>query len=390
MTTPSPPLGLYVHLPFCKTRCGYCDFAVVTDRDDSQSLYVDCLLREISHWAQESPLEFQTLYFGGGTPSRLAPSEWEGLVGSLRDHFRFAEDVEITAEANPESATEALLSLWKGLGVNRVSLGVQSFKPRFLSLLDRLHTTEQAADAFRTMREVGIENRSLDLIYGLPGQTLLDWEEDLERALSISPRHISFYNLILHPNLPVTQKALAAHTPDHEEVQAEMFLLAVDRLESQGYEVYELSNAALPGYSCRHNRLYWEGGEWLGLGLSASSRFGGGYFANPSTWSAYVDLWGPRGRRSPPSPRFPSPAERLLDAVMLSLRTREGLSLADLETLLEAPLPDAFRRLRDQLWDEGYVRSAPERISLTPKGWLVHSEITTRVVQALEGSPSRS
>lgn len=206
-----PDLGFYIHLPFCLSRCGYCDFAVVTDRDDAQGEYVRRLVNEIDFWRSRIDRPAVSLYFGGGTPSRLAPALWRRLMERFAESFQFDSAAEITCEANPESASEEVLRLWRELGINRISLGVQTFNPQFLRDLDRRHDPQGACDAVTRVRDAGFENWSLDLIYGLPGQTLKDWECDLEQAVALAPPHLSFYNLILHPGLPTTLKVLRSY-----------------------------------------------------------------------------------------------------------------------------------------------------------------------------------
>ncbi|MCG3196398.1 MAG: Oxygen-independent coproporphyrinogen-III oxidase-like protein [bacterium] len=380
---PPPPYGLYLHLPFCRARCGYCDFAVVTDRDNAQEEYLSRLLNEIRFWGERIEREPGSLYFGGGTPSRLPLPHWQRLLEALQRWFAFTPEIEITAEGNPESLSDEVLKGWRALGINRISVGVQSFQDRFLSLLDRLHSREGALEALDRIRSARFKNWSLDLIYGLPGQSVADWRRDLAEALRLEPPHLSFYNLILHPNLPTTQKALAAHTPDHEEIQSEMFLSAVETLEQAGYSVYELSNAALPGGECRHNLLYWTGGEWIGMGMSGASRFGGEEFANPASWETYLNLWETVPSSPPIRSRRPSRESALLDWVMLRLRTARGFHLRELEAALGHPPPEAFRSLLADLDRSGHLRSSGPKVALSPKGWLVHSEITTRILRVL-------
>ena len=384
------PLGLYVHLPFCASRCGYCDFAVVTNRDELQGEYVACLTNEISYWSSQVDRPLTSLYFGGGTPSRLAQVLWKRLMERIAEGCDFETDIEITTEANPDSLTRPMLESWFSLGINRISLGVQSFKPRFLSILERRHTKAQATEAIHRINTAGLNNWSLDLIYGLPGQSLEDWRDDLNAALDLNPPHVSFYNLILHPGLPVSVKAMSLQDSDSDDLQSEMFLCAVELFEANSYEVYELSNAAKPGRACRHNLLYWTGGEWIGIGMSGSSFLGESHFRNPSGWKAYLEMW----NQLPTSPVWieddSSLETQLLDTIMLRLRTRWGIAFSELENLLQAPLPPAFHHLVTALREARYLRDDPRRLALRPKGWLVHSEITNRVVRSLQEASKES
>ncbi len=383
----SPPrTGLYVHLPFCLSRCGYCDFSVVTGRDDFQDQYLQCLLNEIVFWVPRLERPLVTLYFGGGTPSRFHPDLWSRLMEEITSGFTIEPDVEISAEANPESLSDSLLSLWLSLGVNRVSIGVQTFDDALLTLLNRQHTSTVARNVIESLKASGVRSWSIDLIYGLPGQTLTGWEEDLEAALEIQPPHISFYNLILHPGLPTTQMAIASLPPDPEEIQADMFLRAVQIFEGCGYQVYELSNAARSGHACRHNRLYWRGGEWIGIGLSASSYLQGQYFSNPAQWETYLATWSMVPDSLPVSAKTPGLEAQLMDLVMLRLRTAEGVDRCEIESLLGREVPPSFEVLVRDMKNHGYCRDTQDALGLTPKGWLLHSEITTRIIDCLLGN----
>jgi putative oxygen-independent coproporphyrinogen III oxidase len=396
---------------------------VVTGKDEFQDLYQQCLQNELTYWKSRLECPLATLYFGGGTPSRFRPDLWQRLMDGITSRFEVETGVEVSAEANPESLTSSLLSQWLGLGVNRVSIGVQTFHDSLLPLLDRRHTTMMARQVIEALKTSNLPTWSLDLIYGLPGQSLSNWNEDLAAVLEIGPPHVSFYNLILHPGLPTTQKALAALEPDHEETQSEMFLEAVHRFEEGGYEVYELSNAALPGHACRHNQLYWSGGEWIGIGLSASSYFDGQYFSNPASWEAYLSAWRVVPQSLPVSTKTPSLEARLLDLVMLRLRTAKGLDLHEVESLLGREIPAFLQGLIRDMRTHGYlmdsrlrgnddrqetgnvevhgeglnssfprrresivISPSKENLRLSPKGWLLHSEITTRIVDCLLGS----
>lgn len=383
---PPSQTGVYVHLPFCRSRCGYCDFAVVTDKDDAQERYARALLSETTYWASRLWEPLVSLYFGGGTPSQFRPDLLQTVMDQLRSKFPWAEDVERTCEANPESLDENVLGVWRDLGISRVSLGVQSFEPSYLSLLDRRHDRPMAETAIKRLADHGFQNWSLDLMYGLPGQTLDQWKRDLDTALTFDPPHVSFYHLILHPNLPTTQKGLERMPPDADDLFAEMFLHAVETLENSGRAVYELSNAARPGYECRHNLLYWTGGNWVGMGLSAAGYLNGRYINQPSSWGQYLSLWECESPDPLDSVLPPSPEDRSLDLVMLNLRLREGISRALLETLFPPPHSEAFEHLVEDLHKGGFLREVQGRLTLSPRGWLVHSEITTRLLGALASS----
>jgi len=327
-----------------------------------------------------------SIYFGGGTPSRFRLDLWPRLISGISEGFELEQGTEISTEANPESLTDSLLSMWMRLGVNRVSVGIQTFREPLLPLLDRRHNVAMGRHVIESLKASGIPSWSLDLIYGLPAQSLSDWEKDLDTVMEIEPPHISFYNLILHPGLPVTHKAIEALTPEHEDLQAEMFLNAVDLFEGNGYEVYELSNASLPGHECRHNLLYWRGGEWIGMGLSASSYLDGQYFSNPATWETYMAMWSHVPDSLPVPAKTPSLEARLLDLVMLRLRTARGLDLHEVESLLGKKIRNSLDPFLKDLREHGYSKGSTRCLTLSSRGWLLHSEITNRLVDRLLGS----
>lgn len=375
--------GLYIHIPFCQSRCGYCDFAVYTDRDDKQAEYVKTIMREIDFWRIHCPRAFHTIYFGGGTPSRLGIPLWQQLLRYLKTNLDLSQAVEITVEANPESLSQALMELWIAEGVTRISLGVQSFQNTHLQVLDRAHTREKALEAIDLIRRYPLTSWSVDLIYGLPGQRLEDWLENLEIAQQVGAPHLSFYNLIQHPNLPTTRLMTTEDPDERKEVDAELFLETVDFLSRHDYEVYELSNAAKTDHACKHNMLYWLGGEWLGLGLSAWSSLERGYFSNPAAWQPYMETWKSVPETLPVFVHRSTFEASLLDRIMLRLRLATGLSNGELTSWVGQEAFTESRSFRKNLIDNGYLRNDPDRVALTPRGWLLHSEIVTRLMQAL-------
>lgn len=382
MTHPSQTApGLYIHLPFCQSRCGYCDFSVYTDRDDRQAEYVEALEREMAFWSTQESRAFQSLYFGGGTPSRLEFSLWQRLLESLRKGFDLSAVSEVTVEANPESLSQELLDLWTAGGVTRISLGVQSFNDHDLKILDRAHDRKKAFEAIALLQQSTIKSWSVDLIYGLPHQERKGWMENLNAFLQTGAPHVSFYNLIQHPGLPVTQGMAGEDSQKRQEIDADLFLDTVHFLTRHGFEVYELSNAAQKGHACRHNLLYWCGGEWLGLGLSAWSCLEGRLFSNPASWQSYMETWRDIPDSIPVPVHQPAFESLLLDRIMLRLRLAEGVGIADLVDWVGEEAFHGTHALRQDLIHHGYLKADSRIIALTPEGWLVHSEIVTRLMQ---------
>ena len=281
-----PPLGLYVHIPFCTAKCRYCDFNSYAGQEHLIPGYTQALLREADIWSAAcAGWRADTLFFGGGTPSLMPLAEMERLLDGLRHHFQVAADAEITLEANPGTVDEAYLSrLWE-MGVNRLSLGVQSFRDDELTFLGRIHSARGAREAYRAARSAGFENVGLDLIFGLPGQTVDRWLESLEEAIDLGPEHLSLYALTVEDGTPLGDDVALGRTPATDpDLQAELYSRAAERLEPAGYDHYEISNWARPGYQCRHNLTYWRNGFWLGLGAGAHSHLPGNEESETGNW----------------------------------------------------------------------------------------------------------
>ena len=283
-------LSLYIHVPFCVRKCRYCGFYSTAFSPGSADAFISGLKHEAALYRNDfRNRAFSSIYIGGGTPTVLSSKQFGLLVGVIRDNFLFADGVEFTVEANPNTVTHEKLSLMRSQGVNRLSLGVQSFSDEILQTLGRLHTTEQATEAFRLARSVGFENISIDLIYGIPGQTIADWDETLNAAIALKPEHVSAYSLSLDVGSQFMRAAEAGEfaLPD-EEICAAMYERAVITLNTAGYGRYEISNFSLPGYECRHNLNYWARGEYVGLGPGAWSFISGKRYANIADTTEYV------------------------------------------------------------------------------------------------------
>ena len=356
-------MHVYFHVPFCARRCSYCDFAIAVRREVPSETYADLILREWALWQREpvwdeSP-QIETIYFGGGTPSRISPEAIARVLDRVSTDRPVALDAEITVEANPDDVSLPIAAAWRAAGVNRISLGVQSFDPAVLHWMHRVHTAEQVPPAVEALRCGGIRDLSLDLIFGLPADLERDWQRDLDSAFSLGPEHLSFYGLTVEPHTILGHRAGRGElTPVDEERYAAEFLMAHQALGSQGYEHYEVSNAALPGHRARHNSAYWRRAPFIGLGPSAHSGFGQERRWNLRDWAEYERVV--QGGGSPLAGREElEPAAVRLEELYLGFRTKEGLP--------DGTVPHSIT----QAWSgAGWADARDGRIRFTPEGWL--------------------
>jgi oxygen-independent coproporphyrinogen-3 oxidase len=368
------PPGLYIHIPFCLSKCPYCDFYSLTDLR-LIPLWLKALEQEGELYKDEFAA-FDTLYLGGGTPSLLSASQLTALLDSLRRYFTFAPDPEITLEANPDDLTPEKLRLYLDLGVNRLSVGVQSFHEAELRFLGRRHTARQATVALERVRAADFANLSIDLIYGLPGQTPDTWEQNLTRALEFAPEHLSCYQLTLEEGTPwAALKAQGFLRPPPEETERELFLLTSEFLEERGYLHYEISNFAKgAAHRSRHNRKYWQHLPYLGLGPGAHSFKEGVRWWNHRSLDDYS-----RALAHGLAPRAGSetltPAQLRLEALYLGFRTREGVPLD-----LLYPQP-GWEKILAELQQEGLVMVHNHRAVPTRQGFAVADRLPLLFVE---------
>ena len=365
---------LYLHVPFCQRRCSYCDFSIAVRKRIPAREYVDAVLRELRLLGVTDPGRkpgdvggetLETLYLGGGTPSLLPPDALATLLTSLLDVFRATSSrdaVEVTLEANPEDVTPDSARAWRRAGVNRVSLGAQSFDDRVLKWMHRSHDAARIGDAVRALRAAGFDNISLDLIFALPAELERDWGRDLDLACSLLPAHLSLYGLTVEERTPLARWVSrgAAAAPDDERY-AEEYLLAHIRLAAYGYQFYEVSNAARDGRRSRHNAAYWSGGAYLGLGPAAHSFDGRVRRWNLAAWETYRRAVA-AGLPAVEAEEVLTEEQRDLERLYLALRTDAGAPLA----ALGRPLPPAAAHWVERGWAE--IRE--QRLVCTPEGWL--------------------
>ncbi len=385
--------SVYVHIPFCRAKCAYCDFNSYARQERLIPAYVEALLREAAFWAETGvAARVETLYFGGGTPSLLPAIEAERLLTGLRRAFAIADEAEITFEANPESASAEKLRTLRRLGVNRLSLGAQSFDDGELRALGRIHDVATAVAAYRDAREVRFDAVSLDLIFGLPGQSLAAWRRSLEKAVELAPDHLSLYALTVEEGTPLARCiAKGECTAPDDDAQADMYASSCERLADAGYEQYEISNWARPGHRCRHNLTYWRCEPYLGLGAGAHSYLGDWRFANarsPRRYVLAVERLGPAHAVDPLArpaklPQVAS-AERLdaatalADAIILGLRLNEGVSPSLLNQRFATDVEAQYREQIACLTDAGLLERVDGRMRLTARGRLLGNEVFER------------
>ena len=380
------PLGIYVHIPFCKSKCQYCDFYSLACKDDGlMDSYLDAVCAHIKEAGALAPgYRVDTIYFGGGTPSYFGGDAIAIIMTAIRRNFDVAMDAEITFEANPDSVTDKLLRRMRAEGFNRVSLGVQDDHDEMLKKLGRPHTYAQAVNAFQRIRKAGFRNVSLDLMYGLPGQSLQDWQETLSNVLRMNPEHFSCYGLKIEEGTPFFEYKEMLNLPS-DDVQADMYLTAVEMLRSRGYRQYEISNFARKNLYSRHNMKYWEGGEYLGFGPSASSDFAGKRFTLCRDLQAYISGIRDGGEVMEDVQEIPL-RERAGEYLMLRLRTARGIAADEYERLFLLP----FEPLAEVLAKHralGYTGINEEgRWYLTPKGFLISNTILSELLLAQDES----
>lgn len=393
--TGPPPFapGLYIHVPFCEKLCHYCDFNTYLLRDGGVDDYLAALEREIGLYADPgaeargddgviaTDVEFATVFIGGGTPTALTASQLSRLVKALRDSFVIAEGAEITIEANPGTLIDSRLRALRDAGVNRLSIGVQSLNDDLLRVLGRIHSARQARDCYERARIAGFDNISLDLMFGLPDQSVDDWRRTLEEVSSWEPDHLSCYSLIIEDGTPFAQwhrRGLLALPGEDAEVA--MYRFTREHLASRGYVHYEIANWARPGRESRHNRIYWLNGQWLGLGPGAHSQWGGRRFANVLLPDEYARLTA-EGRR-PVSSEEEIPRHMAMeDTLMLGLRLLEGVDGDAFRRRFGVTLEEEFGPEIDDLLGSGLLRRHRGKLALTTEGLFVANQVFQRFIR---------
>ncbi len=377
------PRSLYLHLPFCSHKCHYCDFYSIVDTRDRQEAFTERLVRELDALAPlAGPLD--TVFVGGGTPSLLRPDLWHRLLAALHRGFFLSPDAEFSVECNPESVTDDLMAVLASGGVNRVSMGAQSFDRRHLATLERRHDPDRLPAAADTVRRAGIARLSVDLISGVPGQTLEQWDQDLRSALALGTEHLSAYTLTYEPGTAMTARLHKGEfTKTDDDLEADMYEHTVAGLRAAGLDRYEVSNHARPGAECRHNLAYWRQDGWLAAGPSASAHVAGWRWKNTPRLDDYLDRddagFAPVCELEEPDPR-----RALMDRLMTGVRLREGLdaprALADAGALGAA---DRLAEAAEACRRAGWLDVSAARWSLNDAGFLFADRVAAELIGAV-------
>ena len=366
--------SLYIHIPFCAKRCFYCDFHSGTD-NTLRDKYVDALTMELKMRIKELPVStLNTIYIGGGTPSQLTPFQLKKIFSALEQYFNISQVKEITIEVNPDDITKDYLSSLRELPINRVSMGVQSFNDRLLNIIGRRHNSQKAVEAYTLLRESGVNNISIDLMFSLPTQTIEEWEESINQAISLQPQHISAYDLSYEPGSVLTQKLKRGEIEAcSDETSIAMYNMLIDKLSIAGYEHYEISNFALQGYRSQHNSGYWSGVPYLGLGASAHSFDGVVRRANVSNTSLYINkvLSGENAFEVEEL----TLQDRYNETIFTHLRTSDGVDLSLIEKQFGKENLQHLLREATSYINDGYLKEVEGRVVLTRKGIVVSDSI---------------
>ena len=363
-------LGLYVHIPFCIRKCNYCDFCSFAVSEASwKEGYIDRLLREIRSY-KEKNITLDSIFFGGGTPSLLSAAEFFKIYEAINESFEILQGCEFTIEANPKTLDREKLAEFKRCGVNRLSIGLQSIHENEMKMLGRVHNYEDFLHSYKLARECGIENINVDLMYGIPEQTMESFRATLDAVTTLSPEHISLYGLILEEGTPFYKIQKQLNLPS-EDSECDMYYFACDYLRDKGYSHYEISNYAKAGYKCRHNLKYWHAEEYIGVGLSAYSYFDGYRFGNTSDREVYLN----EGEAKYEYTEKIDEADQAYEYVMLRLRLAEGFSLVDYKARFSRDFLVEKQGVLEKYIKDGYVLVDDDRISLTERGYYISNSI---------------
>ncbi len=376
----SKTLGLYIHIPFCHSKCDYCDFYSMAGREDRMDDYQRALMTQI---AESAPLAkgyiVNSIYIGGGTPTWYGEKRICDLLRLVRKKFHVSKDVEVTLEANPESAAFKSLRTLRRAGVNRLSLGMQSACDRELRDIHRIHSFQQVVEAVEAARKAKFRNLNLDLIYGLPGQTDESWKNSVQKAIELAPEHLSCYGLTVEKGTPLAGRVARGEKLPDDDQQAERYLWMVQRLSEAGYVQYEVSNFSKPGFQSRHNLKYWMSREYMGFGAAAHSDFGGCRYAYVSDLDGYIRGVLEGDRLLAESDRIP-PRERGSEYLMLRLRTTHGIEEWEYRREYYMNFDPIAAKLAE-FEQKGWAVRADRRWRLTPEGFLLSNRLIGEILE---------
>lgn len=367
-------LGIYIHIPFCRSKCDYCDFYSVAGQEARMDEYQKALMAHMKEAApQTRGWQIDTVYFGGGTPSFYGEKRLRELLRLIGKRFDLSKDAEITVECNPDSVDLKMLQALRKAGVNRLSLGVQSACDRELQCVHRPHSFEQAVQAVALARKAKFQNLSLDLIYGLPGQTMEGWQDTVERTLALKPEHLSCYGLKVESGTPLDYRVSRGEQLPDDDTQADMYLWTVERLAQEGYRQYEISNFARTGFQSRHNLKYWMGHPYIGFGSGAHSDFGGRRYSFLRDLDGYISGVFNGGTLIDSSDLIPA-RERGSEYLMLRLRTTRGIEEWEYRREYFLDFDPIEQKLEDYE-RHGWAERHDRRWHLTPKGFLISNQL---------------
>ena len=362
-------IGLYIHIPFCRQKCLYCDFPSWAGKESQMQGYVDALTKEIANRAKVYfDRKVVSVFFGGGTPTTLSIPMLEQLMAAVFENWDIAEDAEITTEANPGTLDREMAEALKKMGFNRLSMGVQAWQNSLLKSLGRIHTIESFQENFKAVREAGFENVNTDLMFALPNQTMADWQETVQNMVAMNPEHISAYSLIIEEGTPFYDRYEKGElTPAEEDLDREMYRWAVEYLAENGYEQYEISNFAKNGRQSRHNRIYWQAEEYLGMGLGSHSYMNGERFHNIYDLQDYIRADGDVSLLKE-EVEVISREDALAEFMFLGLRLTEGVSFARFEERFGEEMKNIYGSQIKKLVKDGLLTEDGKGIRLTERG----------------------
>jgi oxygen-independent coproporphyrinogen-3 oxidase len=381
MTLDSKTAGVYVHIPFCVKKCGYCDFNAYSGyREATRARYVDALCCEIIARA-EADVRVPTIFFGGGTPTVLSAADLARIRDAIVGSFAVAPNAEISIEANPSDASPEYLGALRTAGFNRLSFGVQTFNDRLLKTIDRLHTGADAHAAVASARTAGFDNVSIDLMFGLPRQTLADWDRSLDEAFALDVPHLSMYGLIVEEGTPFWARRERGRLPlPTENTEVAMFGHAIERSRQAGYMRYEVSNYARPGFACRHNQIYWRNEEYFGFGAGAVSYRDGVRFRNENRPPRYSERVAESGKAVDWEERL-SESETMGETVMVGLRMANGVDLSAFADRFGTRAEERYAAVIDRFREAGLLEIADGRMRLTERGLFLASDVMSAFLE---------
>ncbi len=365
-------LGLYFHIPFCPYRCHYCDFLSFANHEHMIPEYVSCLIRDLKFFLPDfRDYEIKTIFFGGGTPSLLRAEQIERILSAVYSYCHTAAEIEVTLESNPGTITLEKLSGYQAAGVNRLSFGVQALQNRHLKRMGRIHTAEEAQEGFKLARKAGFQNLNIDLIFGLPDQSLEEWEESLNQVVQWEPEHLSTYGLQIEEGTPFfTDYRQGIFSLPGEEIEALMYEKTIKRLRTRGYEQYEISNFSKPGYECRHNLIYWNNEEYLGIGLGAFSYLSKKRFWMTRNMAKYL-----KGEEKISGWEVLPLEKEVGETMMLGLRLKKGISNVRFFGRFGKRLQEFYSHLISKYEPSGLLKWEDDALHLTESGFMIANHV---------------